>query len=316
MKLFLILLGMGTAGVLGYMTEPKLRAKLTLAKATPAAAPVAGGPASAPLGSGVVVDPASLTIDQLPPKVTLKSDIQFADQSSGLTLAVTAGSAVKLVRVEGKNVLVRPGDTAYLLTVPITECDLVEQLAANPPPPPKPVEPDPVPVPAGDSEEPASVPPPVQPAPTPEPTPVPAPTPTPEPVPVPVPTPTPTPEPVPTPIPDPAPVVPTPEPAPAPEPAPVPSPVPTPAPAGQSMDVVKVMQESIRSAQIKEFTIAQVLGWKAEPNETIEGVSYQVGTLTYKAETIFGVKTIQAKALITDGKVQRWIWPKSGMEIK
>ena len=41
-----------------------------------------------------------------------------------------------------------------------------------------------------------------------------------------------------------------------------------------------------------------------------------MGTLTYKAETIFGVKTIQAKALITDGKVQRWIWPKSGMEIK
>ena len=76
------------------------------------------------------------------------------------------------------------------------------------------------------------------------------------------------------------------------------------------------MQASIRSGQIKEFTLAQVLAWKAEPNETVDGEVYQAGTVTYKAETIFGVKTIQAKALIKGGKVQRWIWPKSGMEIK
>ncbi|MEI8038194.1 MAG: hypothetical protein WCJ14_07365 [Verrucomicrobiota bacterium] len=76
------------------------------------------------------------------------------------------------------------------------------------------------------------------------------------------------------------------------------------------------MQESVRSQQIKEFTLAQVLGWKAEADETVNGEVFQAGTLTYKAETIFGVKTIQAKALIKDGKVQRWIWPKSGLEIK
>jgi hypothetical protein len=80
--------------------------------------------------------------------------------------------------------------------------------------------------------------------------------------------------------------------------------------------VVPVMQASIRGAQIKEFTYAQVLGWKAEPNETVNGEVFQVGSVTYKAETIFGVKTIQAKALIKQGRVQRWIWPKSGMEIK
>jgi hypothetical protein len=80
--------------------------------------------------------------------------------------------------------------------------------------------------------------------------------------------------------------------------------------------VVKVMQESIRSAQVKEFTFDQVLGWEPASDETVDGESYKIGMVSYKAETIFGVKTIQAKALIKDGKVQRWIWPKSGMEIK
>ena len=106
----------------------------------------------------------------------------------------------------------------------------------------------------------------------------------------------------------------TPEPAPAPAPEPTPAPQPE-APVGD-VDVVKVMQESIRSSQIKEFTFEQVLDWKEEATETVDGESYQTGLASYKAETIFGVKTIQAKALIKGGKVQRWIWPKSGMDIK
>jgi hypothetical protein len=80
--------------------------------------------------------------------------------------------------------------------------------------------------------------------------------------------------------------------------------------------VVKVMQESIRSGQIKEFTFDQVLGWEAGASESVDGEAFQTGNVSYKAETIFGVKTIQAKALIKEGKVHRWIWPKSGMEIK
>jgi hypothetical protein len=76
------------------------------------------------------------------------------------------------------------------------------------------------------------------------------------------------------------------------------------------------MQESVRDGQIKEFTFDQVLAWKAEADEIIDGETYQTGLASYKAETIFGVKTIQAKALIKGGKIQRWIWPKSGMEIK
>jgi hypothetical protein len=117
--------------------------------------------------------------------------------------------------------------------------------------------------------------------------------------------------------PEPAPE-PTPEPEPAPEPTPEPDPEPTPepAPAG-SGDPVAIMKASIQAGEIKEFTFDQVLEWQpGEGSETIDGQSYQTGIASYKAETVFGVKTIQAKALIQGGKVVRWLWPKSGMEIK
>jgi hypothetical protein len=142
-------------------------------------------------------------------------------------------------------------------------------------------------------------------------------TPSPTPVPTPEPAPEPTPELVPTPEPAPAPE-PTPEPAPAPEPTPEPTPVPepTPAPVG-SGDPVAIMKASIQAGEIKEFSFDQVLEWVAgEGSETIDGQTYQTGIASYKAETVFGVKTIQAKALIQGDKVVRWLWPKSGMEIK
>ena len=103
------------------------------------------------------------------------------------------------------------------------------------------------------------------------------------------------------------------EPAPAPEPTPEPEP---PVPTGP-VDVVAVMQGSIKAGEIKECSFDQVLDWQAsEETETIDGETYNTGIASYKAETVFGVKTIQAKALIKDGKVVRWLWPKSGMEIK
>lgn len=111
----------------------------------------------------------------------------------------------------------------------------------------------------------------------------------------------------------------TPEPMPevAKEPEPEPEPEPT-ASAGSLApdDIVKVMQESVRSAQIKEFTFDQVIGWKAGEDEEVDGEKFQTGLAAYKAETIFGVKNIQAKALIQGGKVIRWIWPTSGLEIQ
>lgn len=138
----------------------------------------------------------------------------------------------------------------------------------------------------------SDTPPPAEPAPTPE-----------EPVA------TPPAEPIPEPAPEPAPT-------PAPEPTPEPVPAPEPAPAG-SGDPVAIMKASIEAGEIKEFTFDQVLEWVAgEGPETIDGQSYQIGIASYKSETPFGVKTRKAKALIQGGKVVRWLWVVSGMEIK
>ncbi len=142
-------------------------------------------------------------------------------------------------------------------------------------------------------------------------TPAPAPTPTPSPAPAPTPTPTPAPAPMPTPTP--VAVTPTPEPEPA------PAPEPEPAPAGGSLsdeEIVELMKTSIAGGAVKEFTSAQVKGWKASGEETIDGTSYQTGLAAYEAETIFGVRPVQAKALIKDGKIERWVYAKSGMEIQ
>ncbi len=140
----------------------------------------------------------------------------------------------------------------------------------------------------------------------------------PPPTPVPDPVPTPTPEPVvkndPPPTPpaaDPAPVVPAPPPI-EPEKPPV-------AAAGgtlSSEDIVKAMQDSIKGGKVTEFKFDQVLGWKAGPEETVDGTKYQTGEAAYTADTIFGKKTMQAKALIKDGKIAKWVWKTSGMEIK
>jgi hypothetical protein len=87
-------------------------------------------------------------------------------------------------------------------------------------------------------------------------------------------------------------------------------------PPASPVDVVAVMQASIRAGEIKEFGEAQVQGWQAGDDEVADGTTYQTGLVAYTAETVFGVRTIQAKAFIKDGKVERWIWPNSGMEIK
>lgn len=101
-----------------------------------------------------------------------------------------------------------------------------------------------------------------------------------------------------------------------PEPEPEPEPEPAPVAALDAEGIVKLMQDSIKGEEIKEFTFDQVLGWKAGEEEERDGETYQTGLVAYKAETIFGVKNIQAQALIKDGAIVRWIWPKSGMEIK
>ena len=124
----------------------------------------------------------------------------------------------------------------------------------------------------------------------------------------------PAPPPAPTPAPAPVakidPVVPNPEPIPVVEPAPA-----VDAKLGED-EIIALMKDSIASGAVKEFTSEQVKGWKANGEETIDGTEYQTGLAAYEAATIFGVRPVQAKALIKDGKIERWVYAKSGMEIQ
>lgn len=107
----------------------------------------------------------------------------------------------------------------------------------------------------------------------------------------------------------PDPVMPTPEP-PAPEPAP--------APVTTSLTpekIVEVMQDSIKGGAVKVFTFDKVTAWKATEDEEFDGKSYQTGLALYKAMTIFGEKDVEAKALIQEGKVVKWLYANTGMEI-
>ncbi|MDP4624189.1 MAG: hypothetical protein NWT08_03515 [Akkermansiaceae bacterium] len=265
MKVFLFLIGIAAAGLLGYSFEPSMRYSLTgkesLKGKDSEPTIVIAEPEAKPRN----IDPSKFPQERLPKKVTLKGDVEFSDKKSELTMKVTAGSKVNLVRVEGFNVVINPGVGNFEGSVPIAATDLRELLAALPD---GPMESEPE---TETKTEPKTEP---------------------------------TAEPEPETMPEPE-VMPEPEPEPEPE-----------VPAGP-VDVVAVMKSSIQAGEIKEFSFDQVMDWEAvEEEETFDGESYKIGLLTYKAETFVGVRTIQAKALVKGNKVARWLWPKSGMEIK
>lgn len=282
MKFLLATIGIIGAGFLGYVLEPNLRYGLTgkYPAAPPVPAPVI---VNQPAGAGTApaapaYDYSSLQPSQLPEKIVLKVQAFATAPGESDALPLPAGTKVKPLHIEGSDVHFSVLGTAQG-KIAVANTNMVEQLLTNPPPAPTTT-------------------------PTPEPTPVPAPV-TPPPVVVEN-----TPPPVVTPMPEKTPEV---------IPAATPDPAPPSAPISGALspeDIVKVMQESIRSGQIKEFTFDQVIGWKATENEETDGEKYQTGLAAYKAETIFGVKNIQAKAMIQGGKVVRWIWPTSGLEIE
>ena len=255
--------------------------------------PTVTTPAAAPR----VIDLAKLTAAQLPAQVTLKVTTEVAD-ASGLKMKIDPGNRLKLVRLEGDQVVVSPGTSPFEGRVPVSGTDLMEQLEANPPaastvtPPltPTAAAPDsaaatpvatPAATPAGEPATPAAQPEPATPGSEFQPPAASAPAAV----------------------------------TPAVEPGTLVTSASGPA-TGTSTGAVEVMKSHIRGGAIKEFTFEQVLEWKAGADEVVNGETYQTGVVKYKAETIFGVKTIEAKALMQNGAVVRWVWPKSGMEIK
>ncbi len=304
MKVLMNLLGMSVAGFLGYSLEPNMRQQLT-GKSPSAVEVDASGNIMLQLADGSQVPLDSLTKEQLPEKIVISNSVKINDLASGLTMTIDPGSQLLLLRIDRGYAVISPGPSMGEGRTPVMNTNLLKLLSLNPP---------------STTKIPAKTPGPVVPEITEMVPPVAANNP-------PVETPPVTPLPAPT---NPGgesaepPVLAEPPPVPAPPPIPEPAPVsPTPAPGGTpavaatgEADIVKAMKDSIQSGQIKEFKSDQVLQWKGAADESADGETYQTGTILYKAETFLGTKTIEAKAFIKAGKVQRWIWPRSGMEIK
>ncbi len=89
-----------------------------------------------------------------------------------------------------------------------------------------------------------------------------------------------------------------------------------PATSDTPIDPLKLMRDSLQNKPIKEFAIDQIVTWSPGGEETFDGETYTTGTVSYESSTILGQKTMQAKALIRNGIIEKWIWPKSGIEIK
>ncbi len=80
--------------------------------------------------------------------------------------------------------------------------------------------------------------------------------------------------------------------------------------------IIEAMKKSVQSGAVKEFKFEQVKGWKASDDEEIDGVTYQIGFIIYEAQTIFGNKDVKAKALFLNGELNKWIYAKTGMQIR
>ncbi len=93
-------------------------------------------------------------------------------------------------------------------------------------------------------------------------------------------------------------------------------PEPAPSPTAPRADAVALMKEAIGTGTVDAVATGSVLDWKEAPDETIEGVTYQIGVISFTKDTFLGPKTMEAKALIRDGAIARWIWAKSGTELK
>jgi hypothetical protein len=284
MKFFANLLVVGGAGVFGYFAEPSLRLELTgLSPGAPPQPQQSGSQDEAILSK---VDPSVYAPEQLPKEVTLKKEAELTDSSSGLKLPVPAGTKLKLLRLGKGTLVLGTGSPNIEGEVEIQNTDVREQLLSVVPAPPstvaaggQPAEGEPAPqdgMAKNDSMGGA-----------------------------------------------------TPDdgggdmadaPADGSNPALKPGDAPAePVAEFTSMsadEIVQTMQESLKSTTLKDLKFEQVSEWAGGEPEEVEGKKFNTGTISYKAQTILGLKSRKAKAYIVGGKVFRWVNPTSGTEIQ
>ncbi|MEZ5324431.1 MAG: hypothetical protein R3F19_05160 [Verrucomicrobiales bacterium] len=74
---------------------------------------------------------------------------------------------------------------------------------------------------------------------------------------------------------------------------------------------VPLMIRSMESGQVTEIKPEMITYWARIHYEKIDGAHYWVGRVDYTANSIFGIFPTQAKALMQNGKVIKWIYAGS-----
>jgi len=95
-----------------------------------------------------------------------------------------------------------------------------------------------------------------------------------------------------------------------------PSAPPSPAAKLDEAAIVALLKADVGAGKVTEFKAKQVTQWNAGEEIDFDGEAYQTGLVTFKAETILGVQEHEALALIEDGKVYKWMWAKTKLEMR
>ncbi len=123
------------------------------------------------------------------------------------------------------------------------------------------------------------------------------------------------PAPIPAPDATPEPAPPVTPPAPGADPAPAPTTTPATARLGESA-IIALLKKDVQDGNVSEFKTSQVTSWEAGGDMEFDGDTYQTGRVTFEADTILGVQQHEAIALIEHGKVYKWIWAKTKLDMR
>lgn len=98
---------------------------------------------------------------------------------------------------------------------------------------------------------------------------------------------------------------------------PIPTPTPKPKPTLVKLsdtEIKQLMQNGYKSVSV--FSGSDLTAAEIGSVETIGEIEYQTGILKFKRDTLLGVRELSAKALILNGKLEKWVWTKSGQTIR
>ncbi len=82
-----------------------------------------------------------------------------------------------------------------------------------------------------------------------------------------------------------------------------------------SAPVFSVMRESLARGEATDRLLEDARKWRWIGREKVNGQNYETGIVSIEVETIFGVFASEIKALIRDGRVEKWVDPVSGQKI-